>query len=80
MDQKSDEDSMTQGLPIDILEKRASEQRDELRGRVIELRQTVKQKLYWRRSLQEFIWPGAGVAAVLGLALGFAFTGIFTRR
>ena len=71
---------MTQGLPIDILERRANEQRDELRGRVIELRQTVKQKLYWKRKLREYVGPATGVAAVLGLALGFAFTGIFTRR
>lgn len=80
MDQKSGEDSMTEGLPIDILERRANEQRDELRGRVIELRQTVRQKLYWKRKLRQYVWPGAGAAAVLGLALGFGFTGIFTRR
>jgi hypothetical protein len=71
---------MTQGLPIDILEKRANEQRDELQGRVIELRRTVKQRLDWRRNLREHVWPAAGGAAVVGLVFGFAFTGIFTRR
>lgn len=71
---------MTQGLPIDILEKRANQQRDELRGRVVELRQTVKQKLYWKRKLREYVWPGAGAATLVGLILGFAFTGLFTRR
>jgi hypothetical protein len=71
---------MTQGLPIDILEKRANEQRDELQGRVVELRQTVRQKLNWKRNLREHVWPAAGAAAVVGMALGFAFTGVFTRR
>jgi hypothetical protein len=80
MDPEPIEDGMTQGLPIDILEKRANEQRDELQGRVIELRQTVKQKLDLKRNLRDHVWPTAGAAAVLGLALGFGFTGIFTRR
>ena len=71
---------MTRGLPIDILEKRANAQREELQGRVIELRQTVRQRLDLRRNLREHVWPAAGAAAVAGMALGFAFTGIFTRR
>jgi hypothetical protein len=71
---------MTRGLPIDILEKRANEQREELQGRVIELRQSVKQKLDLKRNLREHVWPAAGAAAVAGMALGFAFAGIFTRR
>jgi hypothetical protein len=80
MDPEPDEDGMTQGLPIDLLEKRANEQRDELQGRVVELRQTVRERLDWKRNLRENVWPSAGAAAVLGVALGFAFTGIFTRR
>ncbi|HEY6271908.1 MAG TPA: hypothetical protein VIX19_07935 [Terriglobales bacterium] len=71
---------MTQGLPIDILEKRANEQRDQLQGRVVELRQTVKQRLDVKRNLREHVWPSAGAATLLGLALGFAVTGLFTRR
>lgn len=71
---------MTQGLPIDILERRANEQRDELQGRVVELRRTVRQRLDWRQNLREHVWPASGAAAVLGVVLGFAFTGIFTRR
>ena len=80
MDPKPIEDSMTQGLPIDILEKRANAQREELQGRVIELRQTVRQKLNLKRNLRQHVWPAAGAAAVAGMALGFGFTGIFTRR
>jgi hypothetical protein len=71
---------MTHGLPIDVLEKRAQEQRDTLQGRVVELRQTVKDRLDVKRNLREHVWPSAGAAAVLGLALGFAVTGLFTRR
>ena len=80
MDPEPSEDSMTQGLPIDILEKRANEQREGLQGRVIELRRTVKQKLNWKRNLQEHVWPAAGAAAIVGMAMGFALTGVFTRR
>jgi len=80
MDSKPSEDGMTHGLPIDILEKRANAQREGLQGHVIELRQTVKQRLNLKRNLRQHIWPAAGAAAVAGMAVGFAFTGIFTRR
>jgi len=80
MDPAPIEDGMTQGLPIDILEKRANEQRDHLQGRVFELRRTVKDRLDVQRNMREHVWPSAGGAAVLGLALGFAVTGLFTRR
>lgn len=71
---------MTQGLPVDILEKLANDQRDQLRGRVVELRRTVRERLDIKRNVREHVWPSAGAAAVLGLAAGFAVTGLFTRR
>ena len=80
MDPESIEERMTQGLPVDILEKLANDQRDQLRGRVVELRRTVREHLDIKRNVREHVWPSAGVAAVLGLAAGFAVAGIFTRR
>jgi len=82
MDPETGEARMTQGLPlpVDILEQRARDQREHLEGRVIELRRTVKDRFDIKRNLREHAWPSAGAATVLGLALGFAVTGMFTRR
>jgi hypothetical protein len=67
---------MTSGIPVDLLEKRAADQRRELHNSVIELRQTVKEKLDVRRNLRDYVWPAAGVMAVIGLVLGYAVAGI----
>ena len=71
---------MTSGLPVDLLEKRAAEQRRHLHETVSELRQSVREKLDVKRNLREHIWPAAGIMALLGLALGYTVTGIFTRH
>lgn len=70
---------MTDGIPVDILEKRAADQRRQLHHTVIELRQTVKQKLDVKRTVRNHVWPAAGIMALLGLTLGYSITGIFTR-
>ena len=70
---------MTSGLPVDILAKRAAEQRRQLHNSVVELRQSVKEKLDIKRNLNEHLWPAAGAMALLGLMLGYGITGIFTR-
>jgi ElaB/YqjD/DUF883 family membrane-anchored ribosome-binding protein len=69
---------MTSGLPVDVLEKRAADQRRQLRKTVVQLRQTVKEKLDVKRPLRDYIWPSAGVLAVIGLVLGYSVAGIFT--
>ena len=69
---------MTAGLPVDILEKRAAEQRRQLHNTVIELRQTVRERLDVKRNVREHLWPAAAVMALLGLVLGYSLTGIFT--
>lgn len=69
---------MTSELPVDILEKRAADQRRQLHATVIELRQSVKEKLDVKRNVREHIWPAAGFIALLGLTLGYTITGIFT--
>lgn len=70
---------MISGLPVDLLEKRAAEQRRHLHQTVSELRQSVREKLDVKRNVREHIWPAAGIMTLLGLALGYMVTGIFTR-
>lgn len=67
-------------LPTEILEQRAIEQRRRLHNSVVELRSTLKERLDVRRTAREYLLPAAGAAAVLGLAMGYGLTGIFTGR
>ncbi len=71
---------MTNPLPADVLEQRASEQRRRLHNSVAELRYSVRERLDYRKLAREYVWEAAGVAALVGLVLGWGFTGIFTRR
>jgi hypothetical protein len=68
------------GLPADILETRAADQRRALHNRVTELRSTLRESLDLQKNAREYLWPAAGVAGFLGLVLGYGFTGIFTGR
>ena len=70
---------MTNPLPTDILEQRASEQRRRLHNSVAELRSSVRERLDARRMASEYVWPVAGAVAMVGLILGYGLTGIFTR-
>ena len=69
---------MTSSIPVDILEKRAADQRRQLHNSVVELRQNVREKLDVKRNVREHLWPAAGVTALLGLILGYSLIGIFT--
>ena len=69
---------MTSGIPVDILEKRAADQRRQLHNSVVELRQTVRERLDVKRNVRRHLWPATGMAALLGLVLGYSLTGIFT--
>jgi len=71
---------MTPGIPVDILEKRAADQRRGLHNSVAELRATVKERLDFRKAVRNHFWPAAGTLAVTGLVLGYTATGLFTRR
>lgn len=70
---------MTSGISVDILEKRAAEQRRQIHNSVVELRQSVKDKLDVKRNVYEHWWPAAGVVTLLGLVLGYSIAGIFTK-
>jgi ElaB/YqjD/DUF883 family membrane-anchored ribosome-binding protein len=66
-------------VSVDTLESRAAEQRHQLQDTVQELRRTVKKRLDIKRNLRDHVWPIAGAAALVGLALGFLVAGVFRR-
>lgn len=70
---------MNSALPMDILERNAAEQRRQIHNSVVELRHSVKERFDLKRNLREHLWPVSGVLAVVGLAFGYAATGVFTR-
>lgn len=70
---------MTEGIPVDVLEKRAADQRRQLHNTVVELRHSVQDKLDVKRNVRNHLGPVTGAMAIIGLALGYAVTGIFTR-
>ena len=70
---------MTEGIPVDVLEKRAADQRRQLHNAVVELRHSVQDKLDVKRNVRNHLGLVTGAMAIIGLALGYAVTGIFTR-
>jgi hypothetical protein len=73
---------MTSGLPTEILEQRAADERRRLHDSVAELRVTMKDRLDIRRHAEDYtrrhLPQAATVAAVLGLIFGWSIGGIFT--
>ncbi len=69
---------MTSNIPYELLEERAATQRRQLHNRVVELRATVYDRLDAKKVAREYLAPAAGVAALVGLLLGYGLTGIFT--
>lgn len=71
-------------LPVEILEKRAAEQRRALHNNVQQLRSAVRHELRERtdikRNLRRHFAPIAGATAVMALTLGYGTAGIFTRH
>jgi hypothetical protein len=70
---------MTNSLPADILEQRASEQRRRLHNSVAELRSNVRERLDYRKLASQYVWHGAGAVALVGFVVGWGIVGIFTR-
>lgn len=71
---------MTNSLPTDVLEARAADQRRRLHNSVVELKSHLRETLDLRKAAREHLRPAAGVAVLAGLFLGYAFTGMLTRR
>jgi hypothetical protein len=69
---------MTEGIPVDELEKRAADERRQLHNSVQELRHTVHERLDVKRNVRNHLGAVACVLALAGLALGYSLTGIFT--
>ena len=69
---------MTSGIPVDVLEKRAADQRRQLHNTVIELRHNLRRKLDVKHNVREHLWPAVVVMAVIGLVLGYSITGVVT--
>jgi hypothetical protein len=65
-------------IPVDVLEKRAADQRRQLHNTVSELRQSVRERLDVKRNVREHLWPTAGALALIGLVAGYGVAGIFT--
>ncbi|HSM88013.1 MAG TPA: hypothetical protein VLT16_17790 [Candidatus Limnocylindrales bacterium] len=65
-------------IPVDVLEKRAADQRRQLHNTVSELRHSVKERLDVKRNVRERLGLVSGVLGILGLVAGYAVAGIFT--
>jgi ElaB/YqjD/DUF883 family membrane-anchored ribosome-binding protein len=76
--------SSNSSIPAEVLEQRAAEQRRRLHNSVSELRssvaETVKETLDAKKYLREYAGPATATAAAVGLLMGYAVAGVFTRR
>ena len=68
---------MTSSVPFETLEERAAQQRRQLHNSVSDLRGALRQKLDIKRNAREYLLPASGVAALLGLAVGYGVAGLF---
>ena len=68
---------MTNAVPFEVLEQRAANQRRQLHESVTELRSAVREKLDVKRTARQYVVPATGVAALLGLVIGYGLAGIF---
>ncbi len=69
---------MKGGIRVEVLEKRAADERRQLHNSVAELRQTVQTRLDVKRNVRNHLPLIAGSLALLGLAVGYSVTGVFT--
>lgn len=67
-------------LPNSELELRAAEERRRLQHTMTEIKSTVRETLDPKRAAREYVLPASVVGAILGLIVGYAFAGIFTRH
>lgn len=65
------------GLPAHDLVKKAAEDRRRLHSSVEELRDHLKDTLDVKKNTREHLGLACSVAALLGVTIGYSFTGIF---
>lgn len=65
------------GFPAHDLEEKAAEERRRLHSSVEDLRFHLKDSLDIKKNTREHLGLACGVAALLGLTLGYSVTGIF---
>ena len=65
------------GFPAHDLEQKAAEDRRRLHTSVEELRVHLKESLDIKKNTREHLGLACSVAALMGVTLGYAFTGIF---
>ena len=69
---------MTKGIPVEVLEAKASDQRRQLHNDIYELRSAVREQLDVKKQVAPYVLPASGIAAAVGLLVGYGLTGIFT--
>jgi ElaB/YqjD/DUF883 family membrane-anchored ribosome-binding protein len=79
MNEVSTPNPLSPKVPSSVLELRAAEQRRRLHNAVTDLRETVADRMNAKKLARTYVWPATGVAAVVGLILGYGMGGIFTR-
>jgi len=62
------------------LEKKAAEERRRLHSSVAELRSCLRNALDVRKNTRAHLGWACGLATILGLTMGYSFTGIFVRE
>jgi hypothetical protein len=71
-------------IPLDVLEKRAAEQRKKIDNSVDDLKQlkanlteNVRETLDVKRQARDHFWTAVGVASLVALVVGHGIAGIF---
>jgi hypothetical protein len=67
-------------IPVDVLERKAAEQREQLHTSVVELRHGMRERLDVKRNVREHLSTAAGALAIVGVVLGYSVAGVFTRK
>ena len=60
------------------LETKAAEDRQRLHSSVAQLRSTLSEAVDLKRNTRQHLGAACGIAALLGMTMGYSFAGIFT--
>lgn len=67
-------------LPTSDLQLRAADQRRRLHGTIVELRQTMQQRLDIKNNARQYVGISSAAAAFFSMFLGYGFAAMFTGR